>query len=390
MKIAYFDCPTGASGNMILAALIDAGVSLPYLKNELKKINIKGYELVVKETIKKGFRAKHLDVVISDDGNRTISDIYSLIKKSKLKLSIKRMALIIFKRLYEAEKKVHAGHTKMHLHEVGATDAIVDIVGTVIALDKLGVKEVYSSPLPCGYGAILHGHGILPNPAPATALLLKGASIYKKDIKGELVTPTGAVLITSLAKSYSALPKAKVLSLGLGSGTSDLNEANILRAFICETDTPFDEDLIFNIEANIDNMDPKKNDSVISELMRDGALDASIRQIKMKKGRTGILLSVMCEIKDKEKLTKTIFKITPTIGVRTYLLKRDKLKRYFIKIKTRFGPINVKVGVLDKEILNISPEYEDCAKAARQTKASVTSIMSEARAKAIQKLRGRN
>ena len=292
MKVAYLDCPTGISGNMILAALLDAGLSLPYLKKELKKLGVKGYELQVKSVVKHGFKAKHFDVLISDKKSRTISDIYRIINKSKLKNSVKKLSLSIFKKLYEAESKVHGG--KMHhLHEVGAIDAMVDIVGAAIGFDKLGITEVYCSPLPYGHGQIKSAHGLLPNPAPATLKLLKGVPVYKKDIKAELVTPTGAAIVTTMAKSFTEMPKFELKKTGLGAGTFDLPEANIMRLFIGEAAVDYSEDLVLSIEANIDNMNPELYDHAIAALMKAGALDAYISQIKMKKNRPGVMLTAL-------------------------------------------------------------------------------------------------
>jgi pyridinium-3,5-bisthiocarboxylic acid mononucleotide nickel chelatase len=381
MRAAYFDCPTGASGNMLLAALIDAGCPLAYLKKELKKLDLKNYKLLYTKVKRNGFGANHFDVKISDDGSRTINDIYRVIKKSRLSAKIKRSAHNIFKKLFEAEQKVHVGHTHMHIHEVGATDAIIDIVGTLIAIDKLGVEDIYCSALPFGTSDIQHCHGVLSNPAPATTLMLKGIPIYRKNTKIELVTPTGAVLLSTLTKSFTDMPKLDVKAIGFGAGTMDMpKEANILRVFVGDVATKFDEDLVLMIETNIDDMDPKVYDHAIQMLMKAGALDASISPIRMKKGRSGVILSVICRIDDKEKILDTIFKETTTIGVRTYLIKREKLKRKSVKVRTKFGKVSVKLGFAGNSIKNASPEYDDCVRLSKKLKMPAETIYDEAKA----------
>jgi uncharacterized protein (TIGR00299 family) protein len=284
---------------------------------------------------------------------------------------------MIFERLFAAEHKVHGGGA--HLHEVSATDAIVDIVGTVIALDKLGIEEIYCAPIPFGYGAIKHSHGYLPNPAPATAQLLKGAVIYKKDIKGELVTPTGAAIITTLAKSYTDMPKLKVESMGKGAGYFDLKEANILRLFIGKATAGFQEDLITAIETNIDNMNPELYSHVIDRLMNRGALDAYISNISMKKGRPGVMLTVLSSIEDKKKLIDAIFSETTTLGVRTYLIRREKLARSIVKVRTKYGIVRIKIGKKGDTLMNIAPEFKDCSRLSKKNRVPLKHIYDAAR-----------
>jgi hypothetical protein len=379
MKIAYFDCPTGVSGNMILAALIDAGLSPSYLKKELKKLHIKGYSLKVTNVRKSGFRAKHIDVIISDKkGGRTINEIYGIIRKSSLNNKIKQLSRRIFERLFRAESKVHGGSI-YHLHETGAIDAIVDIVGAAIGIDKLGIKEVYCSPLPLGYGPIRSSHGMLPNPAPAAAELLKGVPVYKKNIKAELVTPTGAAIMTTLAKSFAGMPKLFLKNIGMGGGTFDFSEANILRLFTGGSGPSFNEDMVAVLETNIDNMNPEYYDHVISALMRKGALDAYITTAIMKKKRPGVILTVLSSIDNKGRLIDKLFSETTTLGVRTYLVKREKLDRSIKRVKTRYGNVSVKIGKAGNIIKNISPEYEDCVKLSRKKGVPLKLIYDEAK-----------
>ncbi len=382
MKVAYLDCPTGISGNMLLAALLDAGLSLSYLKKELRKLGVISYKLQVKNVTKKGFKAKHFNVIISDKKSRTIGDIYRIINKSKLKNSVKKLSLSIFKKLFEAESNVHGGKVH-HLHEVGAIDAIVDIVGAAIGFDKLGISEVYCSPLPYGHGQIKSSHGLLPNPAPATLKLLAGVPVYKKDIKAELVTPTGAAVITTLAKSFKEMPKFELKRTGLGAGTFDLPEANIMRLFIGEAAVNYSEDLVLSIEANIDNMNPELYEHAIAALMKAGALDAYISQIKMKKNRPGVMLTALADVKDKDKVLDKIFSETTTLGVRTYLVKREKLDRFQKQVKTKYGKVMVKIGKVGNAIKNISPEYEDCVRISRIKNVPLKMVYDEAKIEAM-------
>jgi hypothetical protein len=387
MKIAYFDCPTGVSGNMILAALIDAGLSPSYLKKELKKLHIKGYTLKVSNVRKSGFRAKHIDALIPDKkGGRTIHEIFNIIGRSSLNKNVKQLSKRIFERLFRAESKVHGGKI-YHLHETGAIDAIIDIVGAAIGIDKLGIKEVYCSPLPFGYGSIRSSHGMLPNPAPAAAEILKGVPVYKKNIKAELVTPTGAAIITTLAKSFTGMPKLLLKNIGMGGGTFNFAEANILRLFTGDSASSFNEDMVAVIETNIDNMNPEYYDHVISALMSSGALDAYVTTAIMKKKRPGVILTVLSSIDNKDRLIDKLFSETTTLGVRTYLAKREKLERIIKRVKTRYGNIPVKIGMVGNTIKNISPEYEDCAKLSRKKGVPLKLIYDEAKFEA-QKNRG--
>ena len=380
MKIAYFDAPTGLSGNMILASLLDAGLSLAYLKKELKKLGIAGYDIVLKKVIRQNIGAKYLDVSISEkEPRRSINDIYRIISKSRLKSKIKEMSLKIFKRLYGAECGAH-GKRIGHLHETGATDAIVDIVGTVIGLDKLGIEEIYCSSLPMGHGTIRHAHGRLPNPAPATAQLLKGVPVYKKQIRAELVTPTGAAIMTTLAKKFDIMPKLELKSVGSGAGTFDLSEPNVLRIFIGNADVSFNEDVVCLLETNIDNMNPELYDHVIKRLMSSGALDAYITPILMKKNRPSVKLSVISSIGNRQRLLDMMFRETTTLGVRTYLVKREKLDRDVVAKKTSYGTIRLKVGRRGGRIYNVAPEYEDCVKASIRTNIPLKNVIDKARA----------
>jgi len=374
MKIAYFDCPSGISGNMVLGALLDAGLDKDYLKKEIQKLqnpNIKiqnNYQLQISKTKKNGIQGTHLAVKVKGkEKPRTLKDILSIIKKSRLSKNVKTLSSRIFKRLAGAEARVHGEPVgRVHLHEVGAIDAMVDIVGTVIGLTKLGIQKVYCSPLPHGKGSIKHRHGILPNPAPATAELLKGVPTYGTAIKAELVTPTGAAIITAIAEEFGDIPRMKVNDIGQGAGTSDLSVPNLLRIFIGEADIPSRKDAVLEIETNIDDMDPKRFSKIIQQLLRAGALDAFITPVMMKKRRQGAELTVLCSPEKREIIITSIFDLTTTLGVRVFLVPREKLSRKFVKVKTRYGKARVKFGLLDRELKTIAPEYEDYKRIAKK------------------------
>ncbi|MFA5113865.1 MAG: nickel pincer cofactor biosynthesis protein LarC [Candidatus Margulisiibacteriota bacterium] len=355
MKIAYFDCPTGISGNMILGALLDAGLDKTYLLAELQKLQTSNFKLpnkaqiIISKTKKRGLAGTYFNVNFKkNDRPRNLADILKIIKRSKLSAPVKKLSGQIFRRLAQAEAKVHGlPVNKVHFHEVGAVDAIIDIVGACLGLEKLGIEKVYCSPLPAGQGKIAHAHGILPNPAPATAELLKGAPTYSTGLKGELVTPTGAAIITAIAE-FAEMPKLKVENIGYGAGSLDLSRPNLLRVFIGEALPPTEHDAILQIEANIDDMDPRHYDRAIARLMKAGALDASVQPIRMKKQRAAVKLEVLCLPEKKERLLDAVFTETTTIGTRVYLVKREKLRR-----EIRGGN---KISYFGPQVKRIKPE----------------------------------
>jgi len=350
MRIAYFDCPSGIAGNMILGALIDAGLDPGFLKRKFSTLDIGPWTLDIRKKSKAGVKGTSLEVKVkSQDTPRGLRDILSIIKRSRLSTNVKRLSTMIFRRLAEAEAKVHAAPLDtIHFHEVGAVDAIIDIVGACIGLEKLGIEKIYCSPLPHGKGTIKHTHGILPNPAPATVELLKGIPTYQTNIQKELVTPTGAAIISTLAESFGDLPRMKVENMGYGAGTFNLPFPNLLRIFIGEAQIPAERDAVLQIETNIDDMDPKLYDRAIAGIMKAGALDASVQPIRMKKFREAVKLVVLCRPEDKDKILDAVFTETTTIGVRIYLVQREKLRR-----EIRAGK---KISYLGPQIKSIKSE----------------------------------
>jgi len=361
---------------MILGALLDLGVSETYLRGELKKIHLPPYRLIIKQVDRNGLKARYVDVRTGRDHGTTLSSITALISKSKLSPDIKRKAIQIYKTLIAAEAKVHGKKMDtVHLHEVGATDAIIDIVGTLICLKKLGISEIYSSPINVGSGTVKHSHGILPVPAPATAELLKGIPCYGSPVKKELATPTGVVLIKSLAKSFGEIPRMVFENIGAGAGGHIIPKLpNALRIYLGKKEIQTETDTVLQIEANIDDMNPKLYNKAIKKTMKAGALDAWIEPILMKKKRQAIKLTALCETFHKLEVLEALFKETTSLGVRTFLVKREKLKRKFMTAKTKYGKVEVKLGILDNKVITAAPEFEDIKKLAKKHKIPLKQI----------------
>jgi uncharacterized protein (TIGR00299 family) protein len=391
--IAYFNCFSGISGDMILGALVDAGVPLEELKNRLALLSIRGYELRARKVKKAGIRATKVDVVIKRSavsGQRSAKkwkDIEKIIISSKLSDEIKQKGLSIFKRLFEAEAKVHGEKMHdVHLHELGAVDCIVDIFGTLTGLDILGIDTVYSSPVNVGSGTVKTEHGLLPVPAPATVQLLKRVPVYSTDILFELTTPTGAVLISSLAKRFSGIPEMKILKTGTGAGNKDFKaQPNVLTMIVGEHSAasgrgvlqyaPTIAEEVMIIETNIDDMNPQVYEYVVEKLFKAGALDVFLTQIIMKKGRPGIKLSVLCNEKEKEKLIDIILNETTSIGVRFYRTGRKTLSRVIKPVKTKYGRVDIKIAHLGDKRQKRSLEYEDCKRIAERYNLPLLEVM---------------
>ncbi|MDP3259685.1 MAG: nickel pincer cofactor biosynthesis protein LarC [Thermodesulfovibrionales bacterium] len=386
MKIAYFDCSSGISGDMCLGALIDAGVPVAKLENELRKLPIKGYKLKVKRVKRSGFPATKADVIQKLEVRskklevRRWKDIEHLIKNSQLSDGIKKKGLSIFRRLFTAEAEVH-GETfdAAHLHELGAVDCIVDIFGTVIGLKLLGIEKVYSSGVNTGGGSVRTKHGILPVPAPATAELLKGIPVYSDGIDYELTTPTGAVILKEISSSFGTIPDMVIEKIGIGAGNKDFKDKpNVLRILIGQgkkQSAESREQKVAVIETTIDDMNPQIYEYVMERLFKAGALDVYLTQLIMKKGRPGIKLTVLCNSKEKEKMMKIIFEETTTIGLRFYEAGRQTLKREIKEINTALGKVKVKTSKLGSRIIKTAPEYEDCKKLAKKLNMPLIEVM---------------
>ncbi len=382
MRAVFFDCPTGASGNMILASLLDAGADRRMVAGQLQKIPVKGWKMRFEQVTRQGVGGLHLVVDCQGQPERNLSDIIRLVKRAKYKTSVEERIIEAFTTLARAEARVHRTTvTRVHFHEVGAIDSIIDIAGTMLALDDLGVEKVFCSPLNVGKGTVKCRHGVLPVPAPATALLLKKASIYQNHLSGELVTPTGALLMVCLAESFGPLPAMTLASVGHGAGTRDLPEPNILRAMVGEhTESGNSPGRMVLLETNIDDMNPQICGYLMELLLAAGACDVYFTPIQMKKDRPAVMLSVLVDSSHEKKAVDIIMQETTTLGIRRTTVERYILSRKVIKVKTRYGLIEGKVAELAGGEKKIQPEYSSCLAAARKHKVPLRNIFAAAMA----------
>ncbi len=361
MKIAYFDCFAGISGDMILGALLDCGLDEKLWRDNLSLLPISSYEIKVSSVTKHHLTGKKVDIDIKESQkHRNLSDILKIINESSLDTDIKEKAGLIFNRLATAEGKVHGkSPEEVHFHEVGAIDAIIDVVGAVVGLKLLGIGEIYASALPLTYGFAKSEHGKFPVPGPATLELLKGYPVKKIDIEGELVTPTGAAIITTLRK-FSENFDFILEKTGYGAGATDFKEIpNFLRVLIGEKVHKFEEDEIVILETNLDNTQPELIGYIVEKLLLERALDAFLTPVIMKKNRPGILLTVLAEKNSYQSLLDIIFRESFTTGVRIHTAFRKKLPRKIEEVETKFGKARVKVAG-ENNFLEILPEFEDC------------------------------
>jgi uncharacterized protein (TIGR00299 family) protein len=383
MTIAYFDCFSGVSGDMTLGALVDAGVPLEALRLELAKLGLAGWSLASDRVLRSGLSATKVDVLLDrrEQPARRLDDIRAIIDSSALAPEIKRKSLAVFTRLAEVEATVHGTTTdKVHFHEVGAVDAMVDIVGSVIGLDLLGITEIIASPINVGSGTVHTAHGRLPVPAPATVELLRGVPLYSTSIAFELTTPTGAAIITTLASSFGPLPQMTVDRVAHGAGSRELpGLPNVLRLFLGEYAAADDADTSVLIETNIDDLNPQVYEHLIDRLLLAGAHDAYLTPVIMKKGRPGTLLSVLADPATSDALLDIVFRETTSIGVRIQRLARRKLAREFREVETIYGKVRVKVSRRGHEVLTITPEYEDCRRLAEEQQVPLKNVMEAAK-----------
>ena len=371
MKTLYFDCFAGASGDMTLGALVGAGVDERALVEQLALLGVSGYDISFAAVDRSGISATRADVrVPHEHHHRHLSDIHKIISDSRLGEGIKARASQIFTRLAEAEARVHnLPLERIHFHEVGALDAIIDVVGACIGFELLGVEKFFSSPLHVGSGMVEMAHGRFPVPPPAVAELLRDAPIYSSDIKGELVTPTGAAIISTVCTEFGPLPRMKVKRTGYGAGAREYpNFPNVLRVMIGETEGELavgasDEKLLM-IETNIDDASPQIIGHMFEQALGRGALDCYLTPVQMKKNRPGVLVSILCHPHDREAMLELLFSETTTIGARSYEVERRALGRETISIETEFGAIDFKVSRLGGRVMSATPEYEQCRAAA--------------------------
>ncbi|GAB4390908.1 MAG: nickel pincer cofactor biosynthesis protein LarC [Thermodesulfovibrionales bacterium] len=366
MKTAYLDCFSGISGDMCLGALLDAGVPARHLRKELEKLPVKGIRISARTVARAGLRATQVRVGgPSRPPLRRLRDVASVIRKSALSPEIKARGLAIFETLFEAEARAHGQDARLtHLHELGAVDCMVDVMGTLICLERLGVGRVLASPVNLGWGEVETAHGTYPVPAPATAEILRGAPVYSSGTPYELTTPTGAAILRGTAEGFCGLPLMSVEAAGLGAGATDVpGRPNVLRVFIGEApEAPAGEVAV--METNIDDMNPEIYGHVMERLFAEGALDVHLTQVIMKKGRPGVKLTVLCDEGRRLALAGVLLSETTSIGVRFWRAERSVLERETRTVETEYGRIRLKEARLGGRALRAAPEYEDCRKAA--------------------------
>jgi uncharacterized protein (TIGR00299 family) protein len=373
MRLLYFDCFSGAAGDMILGSLIDAGVPLDEVRRALGTLAIQP-ELVWTERVNRAGVVATKFCVKGEDGgqhghpHRHLKSVYSLIDGSALSPDGKARAKELFERLGRAEAEIH-GTTldKVHLHEVGALDSIIDIVGSVFALEYLGVEEIVSSPLNVGSGMVQAAHGLYPVPAPATLRLLEGAPIYSGHEQAELVTPTGALLVSSYATTYGPVPAMRLEKTGYGAGTRDFKDTpNVLRVLVGESDRAASPETVVVIECEIDDMNPQIFGVLMDRLLAEGALDVFYTPVQMKKNRPGTLLTIIAPPHARERLAALVFTESTSIGIRYREMMRECLDREIVMVETRLGSVRFKIARRGGAILNASPEFDDCARIAAE------------------------
>ena len=368
MRIAYLDCPSGISGDMTLGALVDAGVSLDALNSAVASLGLPGVRLVAQEVKKLGFRATQITVEHEPEHkHRHLHHIEAIIDQSRLTPKQKTTALAIFRRLAEAEAKVHGSTIeKVHFHEVGAVDSIADIVGAAVGWDLLGAERLVVSPIPTGTGRIKIAHGEVNVPAPATAELLRGIPLAASSVEAELTTPTGAAIVATLASEFGPVPAMKIQHIGYGAGQRDLpQQANILRLLVGETtETVNTSDTVYVLETSLDDVTGELIGHCIAQLWDAGPLDVYTTAIQMKKNRPGVVLSVLCRAEQLGPLEAIIFRETGTLGIRRWSAARHILPRETTQVQTTWGPIEGKLSRQPDGAIHFSPEYEACRRVA--------------------------
>ncbi len=410
MKLLYLDCIAGISGDMFLGALLDLGVSEDRLRKELGKLDLHDYRLSSSRVLKQHISATKVDVmekapavprsgaIAHDHPHRGYSEIIAMIEKSALSAGVKKRATRLFRRIGEAEAKIHGiSLEQVQFHEVGALDSIIDIVGACVAVEMLGVAGIHASPPPLGSGFVDTAHGRFPIPAPATLELLKGIPTQSSTERCELVTPTGAAILAEFCTEFGPMPAMAVEKIGYGAGSRNLEKTpNVLRAIVGEgtrrrqgfggqesksrstSKSEVESDTVAVLETNIDDMNPQLFGDVMERLLAAGALDVFLTPVQMKKNRPGTLFTVLCDVDRVEQMTGLLLSHTTSFGVRIHHAQRRKLAREIVTVKTRFGEIEVKIGRLGGKIVSRSPEFESCKRAAAKAGVAIKDVQQEA------------
>jgi uncharacterized protein (TIGR00299 family) protein len=369
MRLAYLDCASGISGDMLLGALVDAGVDLGELSAAVESLGLPGCRLRAREVKRQGFRATQVTVEYEPEtAHRHLDDILVLIDRGRLSPRQRDLARRIFTRLAEAEAKVHGtGIEQVHFHEVGAADSIADIVGTAVGWDLLGVDQTVASPVPVGSGKVKIAHGECRIPAPATAELLRGIPLAESSVPFELTTPTGAAVLATLVDGFGPLPAMTIQKIGYGSGQRDLTQQpNVLRLLVGEAVDAGAGEQVWVLETNLDDISGEMIGYCTTRLWEAGALDVYTTAIQMKKNRPGVKLSVLCRAGDVEPIESILFTETTTLGVRRWTVSRHVLSRQAHCVETSWGPVEGKVGWLGDGWPRFAPEFESCRRIAAE------------------------
>jgi hypothetical protein len=386
MRAIYFDCFAGVSGDMIMGGLLDLGVELEWLRSQLSTLDLSGYEIRAERVKRSGIAAMKFVVAVDEHKQpaRTLPGISELINRSGLSESTKARALRVFNHIAEAEAHVHATTIdRVHFHEVGAVDSIIDTVGAMIGLEALGVERFYASPLRVGRGMVETEHGLLPIPAPATTELLRNVPVYAGEIDGEFVTPTGAAIVTTLCEEFGSLPEIEIIGAGYGAGSRDPKGfPNALRLVFGEVANgqraAKDDQRVFVIETNIDDMSPQAYGFVLERAFALGALDVFMIAAQMKKTRPGVLLTVLCEPERLDSIMQMLLAETTTLGVRYHEAKRRVLDRSIETVETEYGRVRIKVARDGARTLHFQAEYDDCARLAEQSSVPLLEVQAAA------------
>ncbi len=381
MRVAHFDCFSGISGDMTLAALISAGVDAEAIRQGIASLDLP-IDLRMESVRKGGFAALYVHVETEDqEEHRFLRDVEDIIDRGRLTDRQKELARRIFHRLAEAEAKVHGlSLDKVHFHEVGALDSIADIVGAAIGLDLLGVERFTSRSVPTGQGSVKAAHGLMPIPAPGTAELLRGVPLAASNIKAELTTPTGAAILTTVVSEWIDQPVMRIEQIGYGAGARDFPEQpNLLRLFVGTREEAADRDLIWVLETNLDDLPAEIVGYCYDLLFAAGAVDVFTQPVFMKKNRPGILLTVLAPEPAIPAIEEILFRETTTFGIRRYAVQRRKLQRRQVTVPTPWGPVRGKLGWLEGQTPSFAPEYEDCARIAREHRLPLRQVYEEVR-----------
>jgi len=383
MRIAVFDPFCGVSGNMILGALLDAGLDLDLLTGMLQNLNLKGWELSAEKALKNSLQGILVTVSIPTETTaRNLDDILGIISGSDLPDTVRIKSSDAFRTLAEAESAAHGIPVdQVHFHETGAMDAMIDIIGSFCGLYLLGIDRIFSSPVATGTGTLECSHGILPVPAPATMYMLKDVPISPSGINCEISTPTGTAILVTAVESWETPPAMIPRATGMGAGSKDLSRPNLLRLTVGDTDDDalWNNDNCIEMKTIIDDMDARIWPDAAGSILKSGALDCYAAMCIGRKGRPAVEVTVICHVSDMNEVIESLFRNTPTLGVRLRLVERAVLERDFFSVETEFGTVSVKRAFLDGKQLRAEPEYEDCAKASRQHNIPVSKVLEAAR-----------